>query len=467
MAGELTTANYGWVKPTVGSSVDAWGGYLNTDLDGIDSTVHSIQTSVPAASSITPAMDGTAAAGTGTTFARADHVHPTDTSRYAATNPSGYQTAAQVTTSLGPYALIASPTFTGTPAAPTPAPGTNTTQLATTAFVTAATAGSVNVNPNRIDNGDMWVDQHSAGASVALPVEGGGFWTPDRWNWAISKASKLTIGQNYSTATKAPGFPYFLGVQTTTAVAAPAAGDYFYTQQGIEADVIGDFMFGTANAQPVTLSFWACSSLTGNFSCDVTNGTRSYIFTYSLPTANTWTKIIQTIPGDTTGTWTLTGASNALQVLFDFGSGTGGQIAASSVWQATGAWAASGAVKLVSTLNAKWAVTGVKLELGSVATAWLHEDLAKSLARCQRYYQSFTGLQVANYSPGAGGVTTATITYPPMRATPTATPTGQSYSNASALFVSPAAPTNAQTGVTAAAGGGVFCGFNLALSAEI
>jgi prophage tail gpP-like protein/phage gp45-like len=35
---------------------------------------------VPAPSSTTPAMDGTAAVGVGTTYARADHVHPTDTS---------------------------------------------------------------------------------------------------------------------------------------------------------------------------------------------------------------------------------------------------------------------------------------------------------------------------------------------------------------------------------------------------
>src|SRR5205823_8910995 len=66
-------------------------------------------------SSTAPAMDGTAAIGTGTTFARADHVHPIDTSR----------------------APLASPAFTGTPTAPTAANGTNTTQLATTAFVLA------------------------------------------------------------------------------------------------------------------------------------------------------------------------------------------------------------------------------------------------------------------------------------------------------------------------------------------
>lgn len=62
-------------------------------------------TTVLPASSTTPTMDGAAAVGSGTTWARADHVHPVDTSRYAATNPSGYQTAAQVTTTLAPYAL--------------------------------------------------------------------------------------------------------------------------------------------------------------------------------------------------------------------------------------------------------------------------------------------------------------------------------------------------------------------------
>lgn len=82
----------------------------------------------------TPAMDGTASNGSATQWARGDHVHPTDTSRYAAANPSGYQTAANVTASLTPYALLASPVFTGSPSAPTAANGTNTTQLATTAY---------------------------------------------------------------------------------------------------------------------------------------------------------------------------------------------------------------------------------------------------------------------------------------------------------------------------------------------
>jgi hypothetical protein len=72
------------------------------------------------ASAYTPLMDGTATIGTGTRFARADHVHPSDTSK----------------------ASLASPAFTGTPTVPTAAAGTNTTQAASTAFVMNRTTPS-------------------------------------------------------------------------------------------------------------------------------------------------------------------------------------------------------------------------------------------------------------------------------------------------------------------------------------
>jgi collagen type II alpha len=70
----------------------------------------------PAASNATPTMDGTAAAGIATSWSRGDHVHPTDTSRYAASNPNGYQTAAQVSAVL-PTASSTAPVMDGTAAA--------------------------------------------------------------------------------------------------------------------------------------------------------------------------------------------------------------------------------------------------------------------------------------------------------------------------------------------------------------
>ena len=74
-----------------------------------------------APSDTTPKANGTAAVGTETGYSRGDHVHPTDTTR----------------------APLASPTFTGTPKAPTAAAGTNTTQIATTAFVQTATSSFI------------------------------------------------------------------------------------------------------------------------------------------------------------------------------------------------------------------------------------------------------------------------------------------------------------------------------------
>ena len=50
------TANYGWTKPVVGGDGDAWGGELNADLDGIDSVVYGIQTSVPSPSTTPPVV---------------------------------------------------------------------------------------------------------------------------------------------------------------------------------------------------------------------------------------------------------------------------------------------------------------------------------------------------------------------------------------------------------------------------
>ena len=60
-------------------------------------------------SATTPIMDGTGTVGVATTYARGDHQHPVDSSRYAASNPSGFVTAAQAT-SAAPVQSVATRT---------------------------------------------------------------------------------------------------------------------------------------------------------------------------------------------------------------------------------------------------------------------------------------------------------------------------------------------------------------------
>ena len=68
-----------------------------------------------------------------------------DSHNHVISNVDGLQTA------LDAKAPLASPTFTGTPAAPTAAAGTNTTQVATTAFVSTAVANVVDSAPGALD----------------------------------------------------------------------------------------------------------------------------------------------------------------------------------------------------------------------------------------------------------------------------------------------------------------------------
>jgi hypothetical protein len=84
-------------------------------------------------------MDSVATPGVGTTWARADHVHSSDTSRYPVTNPAGYQTAAQISVTLQSFAYRDSPVLIGIPTAPTPPPTDSSPALATTAFVRTGT----------------------------------------------------------------------------------------------------------------------------------------------------------------------------------------------------------------------------------------------------------------------------------------------------------------------------------------
>ena len=288
-----------------------------------------------------------------------------------------------------------------------------------------AAAASPYVLKNRIINGDMRIDQRNAGASVT-PTDGQ--YTLDRWVGFRSQASKYSIQQNAGSVTPPTGFTNYLGATSLSSYSS-LASDYFGIVQYIEGYNVADLAWGTADAKTITISFWARSSITGTFSVSLRNsaGDRSYLATYTISSANTWTYCSITIPGDTTGTW-LTTTGRGIRVWFDLGSGSDITGTPGS-WSATSYVKATGGTSVVGTNGATFYITGVQLELGSTATPFERRLYNQELANCQRYYFQ-TGKESADNNFASGFSGNASIQYvnyylkQKMRAIPTLSTSG-------------------------------------------
>jgi hypothetical protein len=234
---------------------------------------------------------------------------------------------------------------------------------------------------NRIINGDMRIDQRNAGASVT-PSDGQ--YTLDRWLVETSQSSKFSVQQNAGSVTPPAGFTNYLGVTSLSAY-SPVSTDYMWLSQRIEGFNVADLGFGTANAKTITLSFWVRSSLTGSFGASISNiAARVYPFNYTISSADTWEYKTVTIAGDTSGTWN-TGNGSGMRIQFNLGTGSN-RLGTSSAWGSTDyRGGLTGATSVVGTDGATFYITGVQLEVGSVATPFERRPFGTELALCQRY----------------------------------------------------------------------------------
>jgi len=267
---------------------------------------------------------------------------------------------------------------------------------------------------NRIINGAMAISQRGTSFTPALYD-----YTIDRWQTQVTQSGKYTLAQS-STAPTGFGFSMLI---TSSSAYSISSTDCFDEKQYIEGFNCYDFSWGTASAVTVTLSFWVRSSLTGTFGGAVQNaaGNRSYPFSYTINSANTFEYKTITIPGDTTGTWM--SANNSVGLALVFGLGVGSTLSnTAGSWAAGDYRSATGATSVVGTNGATFYITGVQLEKGSTATSFDYRPYGTELQLCQRYFNTVKAI-----SGGSGSSTTnfyANVQYPEMRATPTYAVTG-------------------------------------------
>jgi hypothetical protein len=282
--------------------------------------------------------------------------------------------------------------------------------LATNAITDAAGGNTATINSytptasnmagrNRIINGDMRIDQRNAGASVTPSSSA---YTLDRWRVGKSSPAVMSFQQ---VADAPAGFTHSL-LSTVVTSAATTSSALLYLQQNIEGFNVSDFGFGTANAQPITASFWVKSNLTGLKSFSFINGAlnRAYSTTYNIISANTWEYKTITVPGDTTGTWN-TNNGVGIELHFNFAVGSTYQTTLGS-WSSGRTYTDATTPQFATTAGATINITGVQLEAGSVATPFERRQYGQELALCQRYY--FRIYDSSNTAIALGGYQSST-----------------------------------------------------------
>jgi hypothetical protein len=257
---------------------------------------------------------------------------------------------------------------------------------------------------NRVINGNMNVDQRNAGNSYTVP--GGNstaYYTVDRFAIQSYGSNVFTAQQNSGNAPASQGFAQCLKI-TTASAQSIGSTDYYALFHNIEGYNISDLGWGTAGAKTITLSFWVNCSLTGTFSGALRNSdaSRSYVFSYTINSANTWEFKTIVVPGDTSGTWQV-GTSTGISICLDLGAGSGRKTTAGS-WYGSNYYGATSSVTLASNASATYYITGVQLEVGSKATPFDMREYGSELRMCQRYYE-----QCGNYWWASGETTNYNI----------------------------------------------------------
>ena len=256
---------------------------------------------------------------------------------------------------------------------------------------------------NLIINGGMQVSQR--GGSSTFGQSDKGYKTVDRFSVYEQGTPLSTFDVNR--VTDSPnGFRSSHKLTCTTAEATPSSTVHMYTFQKIEGQSLQHLGFGTPDAKDITISFWVKATVVGTYAVAFKHfssngvGTQYYGDTYTVNSANTWQKVIMVIPKNTAAD-IINDSTGGFSCEFVVVSGTYYSSSATGLpsWTASpNAAQREGGhnVNLGSAVGNSWQITGVQLELGSVATDFEHRSYGEELALCQRYYQLLGG---AAYAP--------------------------------------------------------------------
>ena len=296
-----------------------------------------------------------------------------------------------------------------------------------TAKLTSIGGGGLS-HRNLIINGAMNVAQRASSSTSS------GYATVDRFKYTYSGTDSAPTQAQVDVASGTT--PYTLGFRKAYKItnanqsSGAGAGDHIRLEVNLEAQDIANSGWNYLSSSSfITLSFWCKSSVAQNFYASIRTpdgSSQNYSFETGSLTADTWTKVTKTIPGNSN----LTFDNNAelgwnMEIAMFMGTDDTDSGNTMNQWAAynssnqmpdnTSTW--------YTTNGATWEITGMQLEVGDTATSFEHRSFGEELERCKRYYQTLpSGLisvrmaQDTTYSNA--GMQTTFILPTPMRTNP-------------------------------------------------
>ena len=249
-------------------------------------------------------------------------------------------------------------------------------------------------NRNLVINGACLISQRSTSVTSASP-----YTTVDRFRLNHTGLNEdVTSAQADVASGTTPytnGFRKAFKITNGNQTGGAGAGDRIAIQYRLEAQDIANSGWNyVSSSSYITLQFWVKSSVAQNFfgTLKTSDGTaQNYPFETGSLSADTWTKITKTIPGNSNLQFD-NNNEQGLQIEFTLFRGTDqtGSVTLNQ-WAAfnssthtpdnTSTW--------YTTNDATFELTGVQLEVGSVATDFEHKTFDQELQSCFRYCQVF------------------------------------------------------------------------------